>query len=289
MMRYKIYIIADEGHDGRNKTRAIIKLKTKYKTRDIFIECIINSKHKPAENIQNEVSSMEIMLQSNFNAFNTINVVNSSVPKLKLNNIPSSFENTSTRSRNIPNNIYNLRSDISTQPMNKQLYYTSERLGGLDNHKSIGSTICRDVEGLDNEIIPVKKKLGRNPQTYRINNPNNYHSVSLSHNGINFNNITPENIIEEEKVISRIENVNITDNKILREDSFNYRSRIEDQSQITPKEVQIKVPLIKDERMYKDIKVVKEIQLENISKESQNGLRIESKKYDYSRYLCCKY
>jgi hypothetical protein len=134
----------------------IIKIKSKYKFKEEFVKSILLSRDKNINVYSNTV------INENSNS----GISNVSVPKLKIPKITqSAFENTSTRSRNIQNNIYmpnmnthNHNSYNQLSNYQSKIYYTSEREKYKDNvsishkHKSIGSTIYRDIETLENII-----------------------------------------------------------------------------------------------------------------------------------------
>ncbi len=233
--RYKIYIFDDK----KPKPRVIIKLKTKYKTRDAFINTMVSCKHKNIEEIQNEL----IHLNSIYSRDNT--------PK---NNI----ENISSKSRNVQNNLYSNKTDNNVNK-NKG-FYTSDR---IDKHKSIGSTIFRDVDTIEYLMHNDKlaSNIGQNKPIPR--------SEMLRSSIYDSNN----KIIEEEKLANYNEK-SVYDNHVIREDIYTYRI-VENNREA-------------NENNFEKNGIRSERESDRKKDDKKNGLKIESKKLEMPRYLCCK-
>lgn len=161
--KYKVFVDNDSRGDY-NRPKVTIKLKGKYKSREAFVRTVLEAKARSMSN-----------MRENQNQSNNISQ-NTSLPKLKLpRTYTSNIENTSTRSRNIHNHIYasNLASSahnnipqanpfiLSSGHGQSKVYYTSER-AKKDNlsislkQRSIGSTIYKDIETLENIIKDEK-------------------------------------------------------------------------------------------------------------------------------------
>ena len=235
--RYKIYIFDDK----KPKPRVIIKLKTKYKTRDAFINTMVSCRHKSIEEIQNELNHLNLI----YSRDNT--------PK---NNI----ENISSKSRNVQNNLYTNKTDLNVNK-NKG-FYTSDR---VDKHKSIGSTIFRDVDTI--EYLMHNDKLA-----YNIGQNKPVPRSEMLRSSIYDSN---NKIIEEEKLVNNNDKSNY-DNHVIREDIYTYRI-VENNRE--PKELEFEKKAIKTERVESDRRK---------DDKKNNVLKIESKKFEMPRYLCCK-
>ncbi len=123
-----------------NKWKIMIKIKRKYREKIAFISSIIEAK---------EVKKLDI------------------IPKLKIPYVINNFENTSTRSRNIKNNIYTSNT-VNDQGNNYIFTERNRETNSLSNkHKSNGSTIYRDLEALEN-IMKEDKQIDILPLTAAI-------------------------------------------------------------------------------------------------------------------------
>ena len=236
---------ADSLHMYNSKSNIVIKLKSKYKPKEEFVRSILTAKDKSPITVNHSPNREKINIFNNNNLLSIpispdSNFNNVAVPKLKIPKIATSgFENTSTRSRNIHNNIYmsnihnignTLNSNINSQlktynpfsvsNMPSKVYYTSDRdklkekltqRGEPDNvcsnnnfykdsislkHKSLGSTIYRDIETLENiikddkycDVVPVNfavKPAPKNKSGSFIDNPREEAVASFPTLGIN--------------------------------------------------------------------------------------------------------
>lgn len=157
LQKYKIYYIqelnksnySDNSKDYlfSNNLSVQFKLKSKYRKREDFIKSILDAKNK-SRNLSMEIKKSQPI---------TIPKLNLHLPQI----IASNLENTSSRSRNIQNNIYlpkEINNTYNLPSSNSKVYYNTERERYKDNsistnkHKSISSTIYRDIETLEHLI-----------------------------------------------------------------------------------------------------------------------------------------
>jgi hypothetical protein len=137
----------------------MIKIKRKYRDKIVFISSIIEAK---------DVKKLDI------------------IPKLKIPYIINNFENTSTRSRNIKNNIYTSNT-VNEQGNNYIFTERNRETNSLSNkHKSNGSTIYRDLEALENimkedkqiDILPLNAAIKPLPGLSLTQTNNHRHVLS---------------------------------------------------------------------------------------------------------------
>jgi len=213
-------------------------------------------------NLQNK-SENHNEVTNNFhheNHFSHDSVIINKLNQIKNKNLNVDKSN-SSKSRNINQNIYSNTNtanvihknqyiyDNSIYRIPNKLYYTTARTGDKTNSKTIGSTICKDVETLENiikddkelEVIPINFAIKPIPKrfsesTHNINQNNKISSFCLEENRAedqNINNsenkkITQRSLkpIEEEqnkydKIHHHVKNMNNINKKIQIIDNFN--------------------------------------------------------------------
>jgi hypothetical protein len=203
-----------------------------------------------------------VFLESIVNSkYKTIEVIENDINRFSIIYTKNTIENYSNKSRNIQNNLYMNKTD--NMGMRKQNYYTSDR---INKHKSIGSTIFRDTDTIEYGIRE-DRAIGN------IVRPNRMEFLRSSIYDSNNN-----RIIEEEKVIGNIDEEDIYNNQVIREDIHTYRILDRDN-----------VDNLGLDKLNIDINEQRKDDVKNKDSERKKPvLKMESKKLDMERCLCCK-